>query len=105
MQLKKPGKKQCLKYVNCEIREISPEMYAVTKLEKIHQNCQICQADFALTNLMKIQHNFQFRQTDFPLRNLTKNLPKLSNPWTFSWFDEILPNLPFFLLHVILDLG
>ena len=34
MQLKKPGKKQCLKYVNCEIREISPEMYAVTKLEK-----------------------------------------------------------------------
>ena len=55
-------------------------MYAVTKLEKIHQNCQICQADFALTNLMKIQHNFQFRQTDFPLRNLTKNLPKLSNP-------------------------
>ena len=80
-------------------------MYAVTKLEKMHQNCKICQADFALTYLMKIQHNFQFHQTDFPLRNLTKNLPKLSNPWTFSWFDEILPNLPFSLLHVILDLG
>ena len=34
-------------------------MHAVTKMAKIRQNCQICQAYLALTNLTKIRQNHQ----------------------------------------------
>ena len=47
---------------------LCPEMHVVTNM---HQNLQICQADFAMTSLTKIFQNCQFHQSDFTLRNLT----------------------------------
>ena len=47
---------------------LCPEMHAVTKM---HQNLQICQADFAMKNSTKFCQNCQFHHSDFALRNLT----------------------------------
>ena len=40
-------------------------------------------------NLTKIRQNFEFCQVDFALTGFDLNLPKSSDPWTFTPFDEI----------------
>ena len=52
---------------------VCPEMHAVTKMAKIHQNCQICQADLALTNLTKIRQNHQIHEHSLGLKKFVKS--------------------------------
>ena len=52
---------------------VGPEMHAVTKMAKIHQNCQICQADLALTNLTKIRQNHQIHEHSLGLKKFVKS--------------------------------
>ena len=47
--------------LSCRVKEICPEVHAVTKMAKIRQNCQICQADFTKTDLTKIRQHRQLR--------------------------------------------
>ena len=63
----------CFKIVwGCAEILVGPEMHAVAKMAKIHQNCQICQAYLALTNLTKIRQNHQIHEHSLGLKKFVK---------------------------------
>ena len=82
---------------------VCPKMLAITKRAKICQNCQICWADFVLTNLTEIHQNLS--AILISLWQVWLKCGEIVKPWTFNWFDKILSNMPFSLLHTFLDIS
>ena len=81
---------------------VCPKMLAITKRAKICQNCQICWADFVLTNLTEIHQNLS--AILISLWQVWLKCGEIVKLWTFNWFDKVLSNMPFSLLHTFLDI-